>query len=231
MRSLAATTGEFYVLGIVTAATAFCVIVLYPAFLARLAREVADRKEDRDAARVLGLFGVLVSAGVITFMAMVGFVFTYVLGESVNLVIGYVSPVAFLVLLLIGIGLVFGIKPSRKVNLRLVRNPYGAAFIYGFLFGAIVIPCNPGIIALAFARASVIPAGERMVAFLAFGVGIATPLLVFSLLSRAGSRWLINFLVDHKRLIDALAGIFMVGVSLYYLLLVFRVHETVAGWF
>ena len=231
MRDLLATIGEFYLLGIATAVSAFCVIVLYPAFLARLARQVAEDPDSRNDPRVLGRFGVLVVAGVITFMALVGLIFTYVLQESIGTVIKYISPIGFFVLLLIGLALVFDLKPSRQLRPFKIKNPYISAFIYGFLFGAIVIPCNPGVIALAFARASVIPAGERMAAFLAFGLGIGTPLLAFSLISRAASRTMINALVDHKRGIDLFSGLFMTGVALYYLIAVFGVHDTIIGWF
>jgi cytochrome c-type biogenesis protein len=231
MGGVFATIGEFYGLGIVTAVTAFCVIVLYPAFLARLARQVAEDPSRRDDSRLLGLFGVLVSLGVISFMAVVGFVLTYALGESLNLVVGVVSPIAFVFLLVVGLLLAFDVKTSRQVRPLRLKNPYLGAYVYGFLFGAVVIPCNPGVIALAFARASVIPIAERMAAFLSFGIGIATPLLAFSIVSRAGSRWLLNVLVDHKTLINRLAGVFMAGVAVYYLLFVFQVHETIAGWF
>ena len=231
MSGLLATAGEFYGLGIATAVTAFCVIVLYPAFLARLARQVAEDPERRDDPRVLGFFGVLVSAGVLVFMALVGFVFTYVLEASVNVIIANVSPFAFAVLFVIGVTLAFDIKFSRQVRPLRIPNPHVAAFVYGFLFGAIVVPCNPGVIALAFARASVIPVSERMVAFLLFGVGISTPLLAFSLVSRASSRRLVSFLVDRRRVINLFAGVFMAGVAAYYLLWVFRVHDTIAGWF
>ena len=229
MGDLLATIGEFYVWGLVTAGTAFCVIVLYPAFLARLARQVSEDPEARNNPRVLGFFGVLVTVGVISFMALVGVVFTFVLEESVNLIVEYISPIAFTVLLIIGVALMFDIKFSRQVRPIRIKDPHWAAFVYGFFFGAIVIPCNPGIIALAFARASLIPVGERMAAFLAFGIGIGTPLLAFSLVSRAASRWILSFLVDHKTAINRVAGAIMVGVSIYYLFWVFRVHETVLG--
>jgi cytochrome c-type biogenesis protein len=229
--NLIATIAEFWALGIFTAVTAFCVIVLYPAFLARLARQVAQRPDAHDNARLLGMMGVLVSAGVITFMALIGLIFTYTLGESLEFVISVVSPIAFGFLFVVGLLLMFNVKTSRQVRPPRIKNPYVSAYVYGLLFGAVVIPCNPGVIALAFARASVIPVAERMAAFLAFGIGIATPLLVFSLVSRAASRWLLNWLVDHKVIINRVAGAFMAAVAAYYLLFVFHVQDTIAGLF
>ena len=225
------TIATSFALGVATALTAFCVIVLYPAFLARLARQVSDDPDSRESRRLLGSFGILVTAGVITFMAVVGFLFTYVLEESIGRVIQIVSPIAFTVLFFLGIALMFNIKFSRQVRPLRIGNPYISAFVYGFFFGAIVIPCNPGFIALAFARASTVPVGQRMLSFIAFGVGIGAPLLVFSLISRANSRWTINFLVDHKRTINVVAGAIMSTVAAYYLLFVFRVQDTIAALF
>jgi cytochrome c-type biogenesis protein len=225
------TIATSFALGIATSVTAFCVIVLYPAFLARLARQVSDDPESRENRRILGTFGLLVTAGVIAFMALVGFLFTYVFEQSIGQVIQVISPIAFAVLFVIGILLMFDVKFSRQVRPLRIGNPYVSAFVYGFFFGAIVIPCNPGFIALAFARASTIPVGQRMLSFIAFGVGIGAPLLAFSLISRANSRWTINFLVDHKRTINLVAGAIMAAIAAYYLLFVFKVQDSIIGLF
>jgi cytochrome c-type biogenesis protein len=225
------TIATSFALGIATSVTAFCVIVLYPAFLARLARQVSDDPDSRENRRILGTFGLLVTAGVIAFMALVGFLFTYVFEQSIGQVIQIISPIAFAVLFVIGILLMFDVKFSRQVRPLTIGNPYVSAFVYGFFFGAIVIPCNPGFIALAFARASTIPVGQRMLSFIAFGVGIGAPLLAFSLVSRANSRWTINFLVDHKRTINLVAGAIMAAIAAYYLLFVFKVQDSIVGLF
>ncbi|MDO9107698.1 MAG: cytochrome c biogenesis protein CcdA [Coriobacteriia bacterium] len=208
-------------LGVLTPTTALCVIPLYPAFLARLARTVGERHDSR---RYLALFGVLVSLGVIAFMAIVGLVFTFWLQESLTRVIGIVSPVAFAIMVIAGIVLIAGWKPKRKVRPNKISNPYLAALAYGFFFGAIVIPCNPAIIAVFFAR--VATAGDfaaNIAQFSAYTLGIVSPLLAFSLVGRATSRTMINFLVDHERAIGMVAGVVMVGVGIYYLVEVFAV--------
>lgn len=206
-------------LGVLTPTTALCVIPLYPAFLARLARTVSGRHDER---RYLALFGVLVSAGVIAFMALIGVIFTTWLQSSLTRVIGIVSPIAFGVLIVAGVALIVGYKPKRKVRPNRISNPYLAAVAYGFFFGAIVIPCNPAIIAAFFARvATVTDLAGNIAQFTAFTLGICAPLLTFSLVSRAASRWIINFLVDHERAIGVVAGVVMVSVAVYYLLFVF----------
>ncbi len=208
-------------LGVLTPATALCVIPLYPAFLSRLARTVGERHDSR---RYLALFGVLVSAGVIAFMALVGVVFTTWLQASLTRVIGIVSPIAFAIILFAGVVLVVGWKPKRKVRPNRITNPYVAAFAYGFFFGAIVIPCNPALIAAFFARvATVTDVATNIALFTAFTLGICAPLLAFSLASRAASRWMVNSLVAYERPIGVVAGLTMIGVAIYYLVFVFRV--------
>jgi cytochrome c-type biogenesis protein len=63
------------------------------------------------------------------------------------------------------------------------------AFLFGFFFGAIVIPCNPGFIAAFFARALLVDnVVSSMSNFLFFGIGLSFPLLVFSVISGAKSQ-------------------------------------------
>ncbi len=220
--------GESYILGLLTPLTALCVIPLYPAFLVRMARYAGKNREDR---ATLAWIGVSVSAGVISFMAVLGLVFTTFLQSSLQTVVGVISPVAFTVLAVIGVLLMSGVHLYQKVRLPEAKNPLVGSFVYGFFFGAIVIPCNPLFIAAFFTRvATVGEALANFANFIAFGVGIATPLLVLALVSRASSRWLINALVRWSRPIEIVAGAIMTGVALYYLFFIFRVQEAlVAG--
>jgi cytochrome c-type biogenesis protein len=210
-----------YWLGLLTPLTAPCVLPLYPAYLARIVREADKRRDDP---RFLGVIGVLVSAGVLAFMSLMGLIFTTVLQQSLSRVIEVVSPLAFAVLAVAGVLLMLGITPKRKVRPVLPSRPLAGAFLYGVFFGAIVIPCNPALIAFFFARAvTVTEFGANMLNFLAFGLGIVTPLLALSLVTRAASRRFITAMVRFQRPLDFVAGVVMTGVSLYYLIFVFEV--------
>lgn len=212
---------EFFWLGVITPLTAVCVIPLYPAFLARLSRTLGGRHDDR---RLLALFGVLVVAGVIAFMALVGLVFTRWLQVSLTPVIGIVSPIAFGILAVIAVLMIFDVKIKRKVRPNKLANPYVSAFLYGFFFGGVVIPCNPAIISAAFIRASTVTSGlTNQVNFLFYGLGVGAPLLAFSLVSPAFSRSMVNFFVHHSSTINRVAGVILLGISLYYLFFVFHV--------
>ncbi len=210
-------------LGVLTPLTALCVIPLYPAFLSRLARTVGER---HDAQRYLVLFGLLVSLGVIAFMTLVGVVFTTWLQASLTRVIGIVSPIAFAIIAVAGVVLIWGWKPKRKVRPNRLSNPYLSAVAYGFFFGAIVIPCNPALIAAFFARvATVSDAAANYAQFAAFTLGICAPLIAFSAVSRASSRWMVEALVRYERPIGVVAGSVMVAVAAYYLVFVFEVFS------
>ncbi|PKQ14528.1 MAG: cytochrome C biogenesis protein [Actinobacteria bacterium HGW-Actinobacteria-8] len=224
---LLTSVGTSYVLGLLTPTTALCVIPLYPAFLARMAR-LAHREHDNQA--VLAWTGLVVTAGVVSFMGLLGLVFTTLLQSSLQRVVGVVSPLAFAVLLVVGLAMMAGLEIRRKVRLPEPRNPLLASYLYGFFFGAIVVPCNPAFIAAFLARAVLITDPVSSLGnFLAFGVGIGTPLIAFSLVSRAASRKLVNAVVKWERAISFSAGAVMVAVSAYYLLFVFQVLGTWVG--
>ncbi len=179
----------------------------------------------------VALLGVLVVSGVITFMALVGIVFTFLLGAGVNRAVETVSPVAFL--LLLGVGAVLMVAPDGFGRLPNVQPPHSdrprlSAFGYGFGFGAIIIPCNPGLIALFFSRTTVVfpefdSQLEVLAAFLAFGLGIGAPLLAFALLSEPFGEQVTRTLASHSHVINRGVGMILVVVSLYYLLVVFTV--------
>lgn len=213
--------GTSYVLGLLTPTTALCVIPLYPAFLARMAR-TANR--DRDDRATLAWSGLVVTAGVVSFMALLGLVFTTLLQQSLQRVIGVISPMAFAVLAVVGLLMMLGVEIRHKVRLPEPRNPLVASYLYGFMFGAIVIPCNPAFIAAFLARSVLVTDPlASIVNFLAFGLGIGTPLMVFSLVTRSASRAMVNWLVRRERPITLVAGAVMFSVAVYYLVAVFEV--------
>jgi len=215
--------GTAYVLGLLTPLTAVCVLPLYPAFLAYLAGKLGD-KENR---KYLVTFGAIVTLGVILFMFLLGLVFTTLLEVSLTNVIGIISPIAFGILAIISVLLIFDVEIGKFIprpNVPVMKNPLFDAFVYGFFFGAIVVPCNPLFIAALFTR-SIAGMGfiANMLNFVAFGMGIGTPLLVFSGISAAKSSAIINILTKHKSWINRIAGVLMLAASIYYLVFVFRV--------
>jgi|GEM_PF-226083 len=219
-----------FVLGLLTPLTAACVLPLYPGFLAYLSNQLSG-KEDK---KTLALFGVVITGGVILFMFLLGLLFTTVLQVSLTNVIGVVSPVAFGALFIISLLLIFDVDigrflPKAKTPSG-IKNPWINSFSFGFFFGAIVVPCNPAFIAVLFTRTiSTIGFLENLASFVFFGLGMGAPLLAFSLVSTAKSSAVIGYLTEHKRAINLAAGLFMLVISLYYLLCVFTVLGNLPG--
>ena len=213
-----------FVLGLLTPLTAVCVLPLYPGFLAFL----SNRFSGRESRKTFFLFGLVILTGIIIFMISLGVVFTTLLQKSLTSVIGIVSPIAFGILGVISLALIFDFDFSRfipKSNVQTEdKSPLKSAFVFGFFFGAIVLPCNPAFIAEFFARALLF--GDffsSMFNFLSFGVGLGFPLLVLSITSGQWSKKIIGFLTKNKRKINLISGLIMLGISIYYLFFVFRV--------
>lgn len=235
---------ESFVIGVLTPLTAVCVLPLYPGFLAYLAaqgrrrgpsgvsatktsREAPTSASASDTGISVPLLGLLVVAGVVSFMLAVGLVFSTLLEASLTGVVAAVSPIAFVVLALLGVVLLadvdlYGLLPT--VEPPTARHPALSAFAYGFFFGAIVLPCNPAFVALFFARSFLFasPLGS-LLNFLAFGLGIGAPLLALSLVSVRYGRRIVGALTRHASLVNRVSGAVLLVVSLYYLVAVFDV--------
>ncbi|MEE9400260.1 MAG: cytochrome c biogenesis protein CcdA [Dehalococcoidales bacterium] len=216
--------GPAFILGLLTPLGAVCVLPLYPGFLVYLTSQLAGREPGR---ATIILFGLVITSGVILFMLLLGLIFTTILEVSLTNIIGIVSPIAFGILLVISLLLIFNVDVGRflpKARTPIARNPWASAFLFGFFFGAIVVPCNPLFIAALFTRAiSATGFLENVLRFLFFGIGIGFPLLVLAAISSAATDAIINFLTKNRRIINLIAGTIMLGISLYYLIFVFRV--------
>ena len=224
MMDVVSELGAAFILGLLTPLGAVCVLPLYPGFLVYLTSQLSGKEPGRTT---IIFFGIIITAGVILFMVILGLIFTTVLQVSLTNVISIVSPIAFGILLVISLLLVFNVDVGRllpKAHAPMTRNPWLSAFFFGFFFGAIVVPCNPLFIAALFSR-TISTAGflENIMRFLFFGIGIGFPLLVLAALSATATDTIINFLTRHRRIINLIAGLIMLGISLYYLILVFRI--------
>ena len=231
---------EAFLLGLVTPLGAVCVLPIYPGFLVYLSSQVSGGATSR---KTIFLFGVIITAGVILFMFLMGLVFTTIFEISLTSVVQIVSPIAFGILLIISLALIITGILSMVSNIDidiwrflpkgrspLAKNPWTAAFLYGFFFGSIVVPCNPGFSAILFARAvSNVDFAQNVSRFLFFGVGIGFPLLVLAGASSAARETVINFLTKNGKWVNLSAGLIMLGISLYYLLFVFKVFDILLG--
>ena len=231
---------EAFLLGLVTPLGAVCVLPIYPGFLVYLSTQTSTQTAGR---KTIFLFGLIITFGVILFMFLLGLVFTTILEVSLTNVVQIVSPIAFGILLIISLVLIvtgiISLTTDKNIDIwrflpkgrtPMTRNPWVSAFLYGFFFGAIVVPCNPGFIAILFARAvSTVDFVQNVSRFLLFGFGVGFPLLVLAGVSSAATDTIINFLTKHGKWVNLVAGLIMLSISLYYLIFVFRVFELTGG--
>jgi cytochrome c-type biogenesis protein len=212
-----------FLAGLFAPLVAVCVLPLYPGFLAYLAGQLSEENESK----LLIILGFIVTAGIISSMFIFGLIFTVILQESLTMAIGIISPIAFGILALVSLLMIFNIdfgKLFPKIRAPVTKNPLLTSFVFGFFFGAIVLPCNPASLVVLFAvSASTASFILNLFNFILFGIGMALPLLVFAFISAAKSQIVIGFLTKQKRLINLIAGIIMLGISLYYLIFVFRI--------
>lgn len=209
-----------FAIGLATPLTAVCVIPLYPGFIAYLSNRPTGRLS-------VTSLGILVAAGVVSFMLLFGIVFTTLLEISLTHAIGIISPIAFGLLALLSVALLADLDFERFTSSFTApqsQRPTVTAFGYGFFFGGIVIPCNPGLIALFFAR-SLLFADPlvNLANFLAFGLGIGSPLIGLALLSDRWSARIIGVLTGYQSIINRSTGLLMLVIALYYLFVVFDV--------
>jgi len=161
-------------------------------------------------------------------MTGAGVLFAWVLGESVGTVVSDISPIAFVILAVVGAVLLVDPKLFSRiptVDPSQSSYPTATAFSYGFFFGAIVVPCNPGTIFLFFARSPVLydTHAQSMLGFLAFGLGIGAPLLAFAVVSEALGKRVTSTLARYSGPVNRAVGAVLLGVSVYYLTTVFEV--------
>ena len=211
-----------FVLGLLTPLTAVCVLPLYPVFISFLANKISD-KSSKLQPLILSL---ILALGIIVAMFLFGLIFTTFLEFSLTNVIGIISPIAFFILLLISLVLIFDLdylKYLPKFAAPKTENPYLDVFLYGLFLVPVIIPCNPLFIAALFTKSVLVTNFlANILNFLAFAIGLSFPLILLSLLSVPFSQKIITTMGKYQRKINLVSGIIILVISLYYLLFVFN---------
>lgn len=189
-----------------------CALPLYPGFLAYLA--AGGSRSGGGAARWLGLF---VLAGVMTMMLALGAVIA-VLSVAVGQVLVFVTPLADLAVIALGAALVLGRNPFAVLPTLSVGpaggSAAGSAFTYGLLYGPIALPCSGALLVSIFTLSlNVGSFAEKLLFFVAFGLGFGFPLLGISLLAEGRQRALVRLFTRHYAVVSRLAGIVLIAVG------------------
>lgn len=196
-----------------------CVVPLYPGFIAYL----ANKSQTLTGRKAESLLGLLVVLGVVTSMLAIGGVVT-VARTSVVSVLRYATPAVDAFLIALGAILISGWQPwarLRPITVPRVSNPLLQAFLYGTLYGPITVPCNlPLLLSVVAFSLSSTELIEGIFIFLVFGLGFGVPLVVLSVAAKAQKDWLIRQLKSRYRQVNIVAGILLIGIGVYDLILI-----------
>ncbi len=205
-----------FLAGIYTPLGAVCVIPLYPGYLAFLVSQT-DTGQQRSSL----LMGLIITAGVIGSMLLFGLLSIIIFNISISSAITTITPVIYTLLALLGAGMIVGLDPGRlfpSVTIRTGSSAIGSALLYGGFFGLVALPCNPAGLIMVFALSATIQeAALSIIHFIIFGFGMATPLLLLSLLSEQKVSKILQILIRHQIGIRKGAGVAILAIALYYL--------------
>jgi len=100
------------------------------------------------------------------------------------------------------------------MRVPVVANPYRQAYVYGLMLGPIALPCaGPFLGSLLGISLGVPDAVGKVGTFPVFGLGCGLPLVLLSLLTAVRSREVVRWIVAHHRVVEALAGLLLIGVA------------------
>jgi cytochrome c-type biogenesis protein len=190
-----------------------CALPLYPGFLAYL----AARREDGTGSHAAKWLGLVVLAGVLTTMLVLGALMA-VLAVSTSSVLRIVTPLADIVVIALGIVLLLGHDPFAKLPMLGPSTIGGgmirSAYTYGLLYGPIALPCAAPLLVAMFGLSLSFDSFIGALAFfLAFGFGFGMPLLAISMLAYSKQLSLVRFFAVHRALVSRVAGVVLVVVG------------------
>jgi len=219
MVDLLALSASAFSLGILSGGSP-CALPLVPGFIGYLSTQ-ADKLGER-ARSFVGIAVILgVTTGMVLFALGAAFFHT-----SLTILITAATPVVVGILILFGTLLIVNHNPFYRlpqVHIPRMGSPLFSAYAYGGLYGVIALPCS-SLVILPFTIAislSSLSAVEAFIIFLTFGLGLGLPVVIVSILSRAQGDWLVKQFASRARLMNTIAGMIMIGVALYDLVILY----------
>jgi cytochrome c-type biogenesis protein len=201
-----------FMLGIL-ATTSPCVLPLYPGFLAYLSGQTQT-----GFGRQRYFLGLFVLAGVLSMMLILGGIIS-LLAVPIGRVLAYLTPLADLLILSLGLLLLFNYNPFRtlpQIQMPVLRHPFSNAYVYGLLYGPIAMPCSGPLVVSIFAVSfTVQEAFDKLWVFLWFGLGFGLLLFVLSLLSAGLQRQVTTLFTKYSRIINIVGGLLLIGIAIY----------------
>lgn len=193
--------------------TNICLLPLYPGLIAFL----ASNAEIPDKYVRTWWLGIIVLSGVLTSMLIIGLVL-FLLRQSVSSFLTILLPLAYVLIILMGLFTVLNRNPFVKlstVNVPILKNRYATAFIYGAFLAPMTLPCIGPLVVSTFVLGfgSITSLIDSLLYFLAFGLGFGWPLIALSILAQPVQRHFFDWINQHHRLINQVVGILLIAIG------------------
>lgn len=206
---------QAFILGNTAILTNVCVLPLYPGLLAFMAGTGAQRQNPHTT-RLLGLF---VLAGVLSLMLLVGWLL-YLLNSTFGVVLPILLPVIYSVVILMGLLMVSGRNPFSSlgtVKTPVLRNQFGAAYVYGLLLGPMTLPCAGPLVVSVFLLGAGSSSGllDNVLYFLIFGLGFGWPLIALPFLAHPIQKRFTAWTTRHYSMMTRISGGLLIVIGLY----------------
>ena len=204
---------QAFILGNAAILTNVCILPLYPGLLAYMAANANNEKSQR----AMKWMGLLVLAGVLTMMILVGGLL-FVFQQSFSAVLPVLLPTIYGVVILLGLLMLSGHNPFNRLQMvqtPALQNPYIGAYVYGLLLGPMTLPCAGPVILSAFLLGtnSAADLADGLIYFLFFGLGFGWPLVLMPFLAVSFQRQLIGWTTRNYKLLTRLSGTLLILIG------------------
>lgn len=206
---------EAFLLGNSAILTNVCVLPLYPGLIAYLAGNAQQARAQR-ATKWLGL---LVLAGVLSLMTLVGLAL-YLLQQSFGAILPWLLPLIYGVVIVMGVLMLSGRNPFTRLSTTqapVLSNPYAGAYVYGLLLGPMTLPCAGPLVVSAFllGAGSFTGLAGSLAYFVAFGIGFGWPLVLLPFAAVSLQRRFTRWMSQNYTLLTRVAGVLLIAIGLF----------------
>jgi cytochrome c-type biogenesis protein len=161
--------------------------------------------------------GLAVLGGVLTSMLVLGAIIS-LLQIAVGQALVFVTPLADLIVIGLGVAMLFGANPFARLPVVSVGSSGGSpalsAYVYGLLYGPIALPCSgPLLIGIFTLSLSVGSLFDKLGFFLLFGLGFGVPLFAIALLAQGRQAALLHLFTRHYRVFSRVAGVVLIAAG------------------
>lgn len=195
-----------------------CLLPLYPGLMAFLAGNAGAESAGNKRVR-MGILGAIVLSGVLTMMTAVALLL-YGFNAVTDDILPVLLPAIYGLVFILGAMMLLGYNPWARfqtVQVPVLKNPIGGAYVYGLLLGPMTLPCIAPLIVTAFALGAnnATALVDGILYFLAFGIGFGWPLVALPLVAVQSQRRFIKWMTRHHDAFTRAAGVLLIGIAIF----------------